>query len=65
LPEQRGQGLLFAFVERAEEMGADRGGVYADGCADLVGVQHGNDPTKVTVPGLDNIGYPTLDRENP
>lgn len=46
-------------------MGADRGGVYADGCADLVGVQHGNDPTKVTVPGLDNIGYPTLDRENP
>jgi hypothetical protein len=28
-------------------------------------VQHGNDPTKVTAPGLDNISYPTLDRENP
>jgi hypothetical protein len=28
-------------------------------------VQHGNDPTKVIVPGLDNISYPTLDRENP
>ena len=27
-------------------------------------VELGNDPTKVIVPGLDNISYPTLDREN-
>jgi len=24
-------------------------------------VQHDNDPTKITVPGLDNIDYPALD----
>jgi hypothetical protein len=27
-------------------------------------VRHGNDPGKVTVPGLDNVSYPTLDGEN-
>jgi hypothetical protein len=26
-------------------------------------VEHHNDPTKVTVPGLDNISYPTVDRD--
>jgi hypothetical protein len=28
-------------------------------------VQHDNDPTKVTVPGLDNIDYPTVDGDGP
>jgi hypothetical protein len=28
-------------------------------------VQHGNDPTNVTVPGLDNIDYPTVEGDGP
>ena len=33
--------MFFVFVEDAEEMGADRGGMYPDGFADLLGAVFG------------------------